>query len=58
MKEWFEMDRQQNKQLAEWERSRIIKHCKTCGQPYSYEKGTADPKECQSCRGEEGELIY
>jgi predicted Zn-ribbon and HTH transcriptional regulator len=54
--EWLQMDMQEGKQLQEWERSRVIGRCKSCGQPYSFERGMKDPKECQHCRGEEGDF--
>ena len=58
LREWHELDKRQREYLKDWESQRIIGKCKSCGQPYSYEKGSRDPKQCQSCRGEEGELIY
>ena len=58
MKDIREMEKREEKALKEWERSRIVKRCRECGQPYSYEKGQEDPKMCQNCRGETGDLIY
>lgn len=57
LKEWFQMGKEQERQMAEWERNRVIKRC-SCGSHYSYEKGDIDPEECPACRGDEGELIY
>ena len=58
MKDLRDMEKREEQYRKEWERSRIIKRCHECGQPYSYEKGGIDPRECQGCRGEEGELIF
>jgi len=58
MKDLRDIEKREMKYLEEWERNRIIKRCKECGQPYSYAKGESDPKECQRCKGEEGDLIY
>ena len=58
MKDLRDIEKREEEHRREWERSRVIKRCKSCGQPYSFEKGGTDPKECQSCRGDEGELIF
>ncbi len=58
MKDFREMERKELQDLAEWEKNRVIKKCKSCGNPYSYERGDIDPKKCQRCRGDEGDLIY
>ena len=58
MKDFREMEKREEKALKEWERNRIIKKCRSCGQAYSYARGDNDPKECQRCRGDEGDLIY
>ena len=58
MKEFREIEKREQQYLKEWEKNRIIKKCRECGQAYSYAKGEKDPRECQRCRGEEGELIY
>ena len=34
-----------------------VKVCE-CGSSYSYPKEMKDPRACQACRGEEGELVY
>lgn len=57
LNDWFEQKKKDELDMAEWERSRVIKRCKSCGQPYSFEKDGIDPKECQNCRGEEGTII-
>jgi Zn finger protein HypA/HybF involved in hydrogenase expression len=57
MKDFRDISKREEEYLREWEKERIIKKCHECGQPYSYEKGESDPKQCQRCRGEEGELI-
>ena len=57
MKDFHNIVKREKEYMREWERQRVIKKCRECGQPYSYERGGVDPKECQSCRGEEGELI-
>ena len=55
----------ENREWSEWEQDQrkrgLIKKCKSCGQMYSseiavYQSGKDEGK-CQSCRGEEGELI-
>ena len=56
--EFRRMDEMEKEYYKDLEKSRVIKKCKTCGQPYSYEKGMTDPKECQDCRGDLGRLIY
>jgi len=53
-----EIEKIEEQHLREWERNRIVKKCRSCGQAYSYARGETDPKECQHCRGEEGELVY
>jgi hypothetical protein len=40
-----------------FKKSYHVKVC-ACGTPYSYPKDMSDPKACQECRGEEGELVY
>ncbi len=58
MRDFRDMEKKELIDLREWEKSRVIRKCKECGQPYSYERGTIDPKECQRCLGAEGELVY
>lgn len=58
MKEFRDIEKRESQYLKEWERNRIVKRCRECGQAYSYVKGETDPRECQKCRGDEGELIY
>ena len=58
IKDFRDMEKKEMEELSVWERTRVIKKCKSCGQPYSYEKGDDDPKECMRCRGAEGELVY
>jgi hypothetical protein len=53
-----EIEKREEQQLMEWERNRIVKRCRICKQAYSYDKGEKDPKECQRCRGDEGDLIF
>ncbi len=58
MKDFRDISKREEQYLKEWERGRIVRKCRECGQAYSFEKGEIDPRDCQSCRGEEGELIY
>ena len=74
MKDLRDMEKREEQYRKEWEKGRIIKGCPECSEKvfdrnkkkwvilyhnhYSYAKGEIDPKECQSCRGEEGELIF
>jgi len=58
MKDIREMEKREEKALKDWERNRVVKRCRSCGQAYSYAKGDIDPKECQRCRGDEGDLIF
>ena len=58
MKDFREMEKREQEYRKQWEKSRIIKRCRECGKAYSYGKGEVDPKECQECRGDTGELIY
>lgn len=58
MKDFRDAEKKELDDLREWEKSRIIKKCKGCGRPYSYDRHEIDPKECQRCRGAEGELRF
>jgi hypothetical protein len=58
MKSFRDAEKREMEYLREWERNRIVKKCRECGQAYSYAKNEKDPLKCQSCRGELGELIY
>jgi tRNA G26 N,N-dimethylase Trm1 len=57
MKDFREMEKREQEYRKQWERNRIIKRCRECGKAYSYEKGEIDPKACQECRGDLGDLI-
>jgi redox-regulated HSP33 family molecular chaperone len=58
IKDFREMEKREIEQMKEWERNRIIRRCRSCGQPYSFDRGETDPKECMRCRGVEGDLIF
>lgn len=63
--EFKEVGDRENRQWREWEndqrRRGLLKNCKSCGCKYSSEiaffQSGGDSGECQSCRGEEGELV-
>jgi len=57
MKDFRNMEKIEQEYRKRWEKDRIIKRCRECGKAYSYERGAVDPRECQECRGELGELI-
>ncbi len=46
-----------DKAWKEFLKTNHIKKC-SCGTAYSYPNDMSDPKACQECRGEEGELVY
>jgi hypothetical protein len=46
-----------DKAWREFTKAHYVKLC-SCGTPYSYPKDMKDPKACQVCRNEEGELMY
>jgi hypothetical protein len=46
-----------DKAWATFKKTHYVKRC-ACGTAYSYSKDMNDPKACQECRGETGELLY
>lgn len=46
-----------DKAWKEFQKTHHVKRCE-CGEAYSYPKEMNDPKACQVCRGEEGDLVY
>ncbi len=61
-RDWKRQRKADKEQFSDegWKRYRMENYVKVCdcGTPYSYPKTEKDPKACQGCRGEEGELKY
>lgn len=58
VKEWFDIKKARDRDIAEWINGVQIAKCPECGQAYSYgyEPVVDDPGACQRCRGAEGEI--
>ena len=58
LKEWFELKKRRDQDIATWAKDVKLAKCPNCGQAYSYgyEPVVDDPGGCQGCRGAEGEL--
>lgn len=57
IKEFQEGHSKHLKDWDDWEKNRVLKRCK-CGNAYSYDIGSEDPKKCAACLDKLGEVIY